>query len=136
VSLSNDGGHTLKYTFPVSSTGDYEGVAAPGTYTAAYRAPDTPPDKVVDSFDGVKVILGQDVLQDFDMSRKAYVDKLPAEQQKQLEELKKHNAEAMKANDVIKSLNADLRVVTQDIKDADAARAHSRSGSWRNGFQD
>jgi tetratricopeptide (TPR) repeat protein len=123
VSLSNSGEQKAKYTFPVSSTGDYSGEAAPGAYTAAYRAPDTPPDKVVDSFDNVKIVTGQDVLQDFDMSRKAYIDKLPPDQQKQLEELKKHNSEAMKANEVIKKLNDDLRVVTQDIKDADAARA-------------
>jgi tetratricopeptide (TPR) repeat protein len=123
VSLSNDGGHTSKYTFPVSSGGDYTGEAAPGTYTVIFRQPDTPPDKMVDSFDNVKIVVGQDVLQDIDMSRKEFVDKLPAEQQKQLEELKKHNAEALKANEVIKNLNADLRIVTQDIKDADGARA-------------
>ena len=122
VSLSNDGGKTNKYTFPVSSSGDYDGEALPGTYTAVYRAADTPPDKFVDSFDNVKIVVGQDVLQDFDMSRKEFVDKLPAEQQKQLKELKEHNAEAMKANEVIKNLNADLKVVTQDFKDADSAR--------------
>jgi tetratricopeptide (TPR) repeat protein len=123
VSLSTDGGRTSKYTFQVTSSGDYSGEVAPGTYTVLFRQPDTPPDKMVDSFDGVKVVASQDVLQDIDMSRKEFVDKLPAEQQKQLEELKKHNAEAMKANEVIKNLNADLRVVTQDIKDADAAHA-------------
>ncbi len=123
VSLSSDGGRTSKYTFQVTSTGDYSGEAPPGTYMVLFRQPDTPPDKMVDSFDGVKIVLGQDVLQDIDMSRKDFVDKLPAEQQKQLEELKKRNSEAMKANEVIKNLNADLRVVTQDIKDADAAAA-------------
>lgn len=123
VSLSPDGGHTSKYTFPVSPTGDYTGEAPPGTYSVIFRQPDTPPDKMVDSFDNVKVVAGQDVLQDIDMSRKAFVDKLPPEQQKQLEEIKKHNSEAMKANEVIKTLNADLRTVTQDIKDADGAQA-------------
>jgi tetratricopeptide (TPR) repeat protein len=57
------------------------------------------------------------------MSRQAYIDALPPDQKKQLEDLRKHNADAMKANEVIKNLNADLRVVTQDIKDADGARA-------------
>ncbi|HXR38925.1 MAG TPA: hypothetical protein VN776_07525 [Terracidiphilus sp.] len=123
VSLSNDGGRTSKYTFQVTSSGDYSGEAPPATYMVLFRQPDTPPDKMVDSFDGIKIVAGQDVLQDIDMSRKEFVDKLPAEQQKQLEELKKHNAEAMKANEVIKNLNADLRLVTQDIKDADAAHA-------------
>jgi tetratricopeptide (TPR) repeat protein len=123
VSLSNDGGRTSKYTFQVNAAGDYSGEVPPGTYMVLFRQPDTPPDKMVDSFDGVKVVLGQDVLQDIDMSRKEFVEKLPAEQQKQLEELKKHNAEALKANEVIKNLNADLRLVTQDIKDADGASA-------------
>jgi tetratricopeptide (TPR) repeat protein len=58
---------------------------------------------------------------DIDMSRKEYIDTLPADQRKQLEDLRKHNSEAMKANEIIKNLNADLRLATQDIKDADAA---------------
>jgi tetratricopeptide (TPR) repeat protein len=123
VSLSTDGGRTSKYTFQVGATGDYSGDVAPGTYTVVFRQPDTPPDKMVDSFDNVKVVLGQDVAQDIDMSRKAFIDKLPPDQQKQLEELKKHNSEALKANEVIKNLNADLKVTTQDIKDADGAHA-------------
>jgi tetratricopeptide (TPR) repeat protein len=57
------------------------------------------------------------------MSRKEYIDALPEDQKKQLEELRKHNSEAMKANKVIKVLNADLRTVTQDVKDADSAHA-------------
>ncbi len=121
VSLSNDGGHTNKFTFPVNSTGDYAGEANTGTYTVVYRAADTPPDKFVDSFDGVKIVAGQDVLQDFDMSRKAYIDKLPAEQQKALVELRKHNSEAMQANEVIKHLNADLKQASQDFLDANTA---------------
>jgi tetratricopeptide (TPR) repeat protein len=123
VSLSTDGGRTSKYTFQLTATGDYSGDVAPGTYTVVFRQPDTPPDKMVDSFDNVKVVAGQDTAQDVDMSRKAFIDKLPPEQQKQLEELRKHNSEALKANEVIKVLNADLKVTTQDTKDADAAHA-------------
>ncbi len=123
VSLSNDGGHTNKFTYPVNANGDYSGEAAPGTYTVIFRQADTPPDKMVDSFENVKLTAGEDATQDFDMTRKEFVDKLPADQQKQLEELRKHNSEALKANAVIKGLNADLRVAVQDIKDADAARA-------------
>src|ERR1035437_8457216 len=122
VSLSSDGGQTSKFTFPVSSTGDYDGEALPGTYTVVYRAADTPPTQFVDSFENIKIVVGQDVLQDFDMSRKAFVDKLPADAQKQLADLKQKNSEAMKANEPIKNLNADLRTVTQDFKDADNAR--------------
>jgi tetratricopeptide (TPR) repeat protein len=123
VSLSTDNGRTSKYTFQVTASGDYSGEAAPGTYTIVFRQPDTPPDKMVDFIDGVKVVVGQDTDQDIDMTRKEFIDKLTPEQKKDLEELKKHNSEAMKANEVIKSLNADLRVVSQDIKDADSARA-------------
>jgi tetratricopeptide (TPR) repeat protein len=126
VVLSTDGGHTAKYTFPVDANGDYTGEAGSGTYTVLFRRPDTPPDKMIDVFENVKVTAGGDVLQDFDMSRKAFIDKLPPEQQKQLEELKKHNAEALKTNEVIKTLNADIKVAAQDIKDGDAAAATAK----------
>src|ERR1019366_8278689 len=56
VSLSNDGGHTNKFTFPVNASGDYAGEAAPGTYTVIFRQADTPPDKMVDSIENVKVV--------------------------------------------------------------------------------
>jgi tetratricopeptide (TPR) repeat protein len=121
VSLSTDSGHTSKYTFPVDANGDYKGDASPGTYMVVFRQPDTPPDKMVDSFDNVKIVAGQDVLQDIDMSRKAFIDKLPKEEQDKLAEMKKHNSEALKANAVIKQVNADIQTVAQDIKDADAA---------------
>ena len=45
VSLSTDGGVTLKYTFPVSDTGEYTGDAPPGTYMVIYRQADTPAGK-------------------------------------------------------------------------------------------
>lgn len=122
VSLSTDGGATNKFTFQVNANGDYEGQATPGTYTVIFREATTPPDKFVDSFDNVKIVAGQDVLQDVDMSRKAFVDKLPADQQKQLVELRQKNAEILKSNDVIKHLNDDLKTVAQDFKDADSAR--------------
>ncbi|MDR3799856.1 MAG: hypothetical protein P4K93_17030 [Terracidiphilus sp.] len=125
VSLSTDGGATLKFTFPVGADGNYSGEAAPGTYSAIYRALDTPPGKMVDMYRGVKIVEGQDVLQDIDMSRAEYIDKLPAEQKKALEDLKKQNAEAIKANQVINNLNSDLRVVNQDIKDAENARVQA-----------
>jgi len=119
VSLSEDGGKTSKYTFPVDANGDYKGSdVAPGTYTVLFRQPDTPPDKMVDSFENVKITTGADVVQDIDMSRQAFIDKLPDEQRKKLDELKKQNAGALKANEVIKQLNADIKVVMADLKDA------------------
>ena len=123
VSLSTDNGHSSKYTFPIDANGDYKGEAAPGTYTLIYRQPDTPPDKMVDSIPNITITAGQDTVADDDMSRQAYIDKLPDEEKKQLEELRKKNSEALKANEVIKNLNNDLKVVGQDVKDADGARA-------------
>jgi tetratricopeptide (TPR) repeat protein len=125
VSLSTDGGATLKFTFPVAANGDYTGEAAPGTYSAIYRAADTPPGKMVDMYRGVKIVEGQDIVQDIDMSRAEFVDKMPADQKKALEDIKKQNAEAIKANQVINNLNADLKLVNQDIKDAENARAQA-----------
>jgi len=123
VSLSTDGGMTLKYPFPVSDTGDYSGEAPQGTYMVVYRANDTPAGKMVDSIRGVKITAGQDTAQDIDMTRQEYLDKMSPEEKKQLEELKKQNADAMKANTVISALNADLKVVLQDKHDIDAAGA-------------
>ena len=122
ISLSTDSGHTLKYTFPLTSTGDFSGEAAPGSYTLLFRLPDTPPDKMVDQIDNVHVLAGQDIVADDDMSRKEFIDNLPPDTRKQLEELKKKNAEAMKTNEVIKNLNADIRTAVQDFKDADGAK--------------
>jgi tetratricopeptide (TPR) repeat protein len=122
VSLSTDGGNTLMFTFPVSATGDYSGVAAPGTYMVVYRASYTPPGKIVDFARNVTVVEGYDVVADVDMSRQEFIDKLPESQKTQVEALKKANAEAKAANAVINRINADLRVVNEDIRDAETAR--------------
>lgn len=121
VSLSTDGGTTLKYNFPVNGSGDYAGEAAPGTYSLIFRTLNMAPGKLVDIIENVKIVAGQDVLQDDDMSRKEYIDKLTPEEKKQLDEIKKKNAEVMKANEVVKALNTDLRTASQDFKDADGA---------------
>lgn len=123
VSLSTDGGRTSLFIFSVSTTGDYAGEAAPGTYTLVYRAPGTPLDKLNDSFKGVQIVAGRDVLQDVDMSRKEFVDQMPPEKKEELEEMKKKNAEAQKTNAVIMILNADLKTAIKDFADADSARA-------------
>jgi tetratricopeptide (TPR) repeat protein len=125
VSLSTDGGTTLKYTFPVGQDGNFAGEAAPGTYAAVYRAADTPVGKMVDMARGIRVVEGQDVVADIDMSRQEFIDKLPADQKKALEELKKQNSEAIKANQVINNLNNDLKMVNQDIRDAENAHTQA-----------
>src|SRR5258707_3691591 len=114
---------TNKEVLNVDTNGDYKGDVTPGIYTLIYRTPGMEQDKQADKLDNVKVTVGQDIAADFDMSRKEYVDALPAETRKQLEDMRKHNAEALKANALIKNLNADLKTVVQDIKEADGARA-------------
>ncbi len=123
VGLSTDGGHTLLFTFPVDSTGSFAGEAKPGTYELVYLAPDTPAGQMVDSVRGIKIIAGQDIEQDDDMSRQEFIDKMTPDQKKQLDDLKKVNADALKANALIANLNADLKVVGQDKKDIDTAGA-------------
>lgn len=122
-SLSLDGGHNLDFTFPVDATGNFSGEAKPGTYSLVYRAPDTPAGQMVDQIRGVKIVAGQDLEQDDDMSRQEYIDKMTPDQKKQLEDLRKVNADALKANALIANLNADLKIVGQDKKDIDTASA-------------
>jgi tetratricopeptide (TPR) repeat protein len=110
-------------SFPVDANGDYTGSAPPGTYTLVYRTPGLSPDKETDKIENIKIVVGQDTVADDDMSRKEYVDSLPEETRKQLADMKTHNAEAMKANSVIKVLNADLKQAMADIHDADTAKA-------------
>lgn len=124
IGLSQDMGHTFKYTFPVNASGDYTGDGiAPGTYSVIFRLPDTPEGKFVDEIDNVKIAASDDIKQDVDMSRQEYIDKMTPEQKKQVEEFKKKNAEILKGNAVIKNLNADLtaaRAANHDKKYADA----------------
>jgi hypothetical protein len=121
VSLSTDGGVTLEYTFNVDDSGNYGGEAPQGTYTVVYRAADTPAGKMIDSIRGVEIVAGQDLSQNIDMSRQEYIDKMSPGEKRQLEELKKTNAAALKANEIIDVLNADLKTCNQDIKDGDSA---------------
>jgi len=126
ISLSNDGGKTLKYTFPVDGTGNYKGDGiAPGTYTLVYRTAGMAEGKIADQIDSIKITSGQDTAQDDDLSRQAYIDKLTPDQKKQVEEFKKKNGEAMKANSVIKNLNADLNEARQDDKDKQFDKAEA-----------
>ena len=118
VGLSTDMGHTFKYTFPVSATGDFTGDGiAPGTYSLVYRMPDTPEGKFIDEIDNVNIVAASDVMQDLDMSRAEYISKMTPDQQKQVAEFKKKNADVMKTNLLVKNLNADLTAARQNIKD-------------------
>lgn len=120
VSLSTGPGED-KASFPVDSQGAFAGEAPAGTYTVLYRDPTTPKDKRVDQIDGVKIIAGQDTLQDLDMSRPEFLKTLTPEQQKQLEELKKKNSEALKTNQVVRQLNNDLAKAQAELHEGDTA---------------
>ncbi len=113
VVLSTDG-KTALFTFTTDQNGDFKGEGIkPGTYFVTLFAS---PEKAVDRFDNVKFAAGEDVLQDFDLSRAEYINKLPPEQKKALEEAKKRNAEINKENQSVGKLN-DL------LKQARAANA-------------
>jgi tetratricopeptide (TPR) repeat protein len=106
VILSTDG-KTPLYTFNADANGDYKGDGIkPGTYFVTLFAT---PGKAIDRFDNVKFATGTDTLQDFDLSRAEYVNKLPPEQKKALEEAKAKNAEIMKENQGVGKLNELLK---------------------------
>lgn len=115
-----------KYSLPVDGSGNYHGDnIAPGSYTVIYRTPTTPKDKVVDQFDNVTITAGKDTEQNFDMSRPAYLAKLPPEERKQIEETAKKNAAILKENAQIKNLNGDLKTARAD----DAAKNYTAAAA-------
>jgi tetratricopeptide (TPR) repeat protein len=120
VTVSSDGQNS-KADLPVGPDGSFSGEVPAGTYFLIYRAPDTPKGQMVDEVRNVKVAAGEDTAQNVDMSRQEFLDKMSPDQRKQLEEIKKQNAEAYKANTVINHLNSDLKAVTTDKHDIDTA---------------
>ena len=113
-------GKTAKYTFTADANGDYKGDGiAPGTYVLnMVQGP-----KNLDQMLDVKIVAAQDQVENFDLSRPDYIAKLTPEQRKQLEDVKKQNAEALKNNSVIKGLNADLQKARDDNKNKNYAEA-------------
>jgi tetratricopeptide (TPR) repeat protein len=111
VILSTDG-KTPLYTFTTDQNGDYKGGGIkPGSYyVTLYSKPGT----AVDRFDNVKFTAGTDSLQDFDLSRADYVNKLPPEQRKALEEAKAKNAAINKENQNVGKLNDLLKQARAD----------------------
>jgi hypothetical protein len=119
IQVSTDG-KTALYTFNSDANGDYKGDnIKPGTYvvTMYIKGPNDANYKPVDRFENVKIEAGQNVAQDFDLSRPEYIKKLSPEEQKQLTEMKSKNAGIQKENAQVKNLNADLATARQDIKD-------------------
>lgn len=101
------------YDFPVDGSGNYKGTGiAPGTYVAIYFVGTVSED----FFDNLELKAGDDKTQDFDMSRKEYLDKMTPEEKKSLEEFKKKNSEAVAGNKQIANLNGLLTQARADIK--------------------
>lgn len=112
---------TPLYTFTTDANGDYKGSGIkPGTYIVILYGNikgknGQPGQGIIDYQRNVKFTAGSDTQVDFDMTRQAYVSKLPPEEQKQIAEVRKQNAAAEKQNAQIKNVN-------KMIVDARAAR--------------
>jgi len=122
VGLSTDGGKTDKYSFELTANGEYKGEAEAGSYTLTFRQPEHP-ELYVDIIPGIKIVAGQDILQDDDMTRKAYIDGLSPEARKQVEEYKAKNAAASKTNAIIAGINKDLGQAQQFLSEGNGAHA-------------
>jgi len=123
VSLSTDGGVTPRYNFTVSPKGDYTGRVPLGEYTLIYRAPGTPEGKVTDFVHSVVILAGKGTVQDVDMTRQEYYDRMSPEQQDELRRMKESNDTLADANKMISSVNADIETANRDFEDAANARA-------------
>ena len=122
VSLSTDGGVTLRYNITVSPKGDYTGRVPLGEYTLVYRAPGTPEGKVTDLIHSVVIYPGKGIEQNVDMTRQEYYDRLSPEDQEKLRQMKESNDSASATNKMIAAINADLETANRDFADAANAR--------------
>jgi tetratricopeptide (TPR) repeat protein len=122
ICLSSDGGLTPAFSFPVDAKGNYAGEAPAGAYTLIFRMPDTPAGEWIDLIHNVVLAPGADLEQNDDMSRQEFIDELPDETKKQLQDLKKQNASTRNQDSVVTTINGDLQQAFQDFKDADNAR--------------
>jgi len=112
-----------KGVFTLDANGDYSGEVPPGLYKIVFRSAGMSADKEADHIDNIQVSVGKDTVADDDMTRKEYIDILPADERRLLEEVRKKNAEALKTNAIVKNLNADIATVNQNNHDADVALA-------------
>lgn len=84
---------------------------------------DTPPSLWIDRIMDVVLKAGQDLEQNDDMSRAEFINDLPDEQKKQLEEMKKQGATTRNQDTLVNTINADLGLAVQDLKESDNARS-------------
>ncbi len=110
VEITTDG-KTPLYTFTTDTNGDYKGTGIkPGTYSVLLMGQVKGKDGkmgegILDYQQNIKFAAGTDTQVDFDMSREAYVSKLPPDVQKKIAETRKSNAAAMSENGKIKNVN-------------------------------
>jgi tetratricopeptide (TPR) repeat protein len=118
---SNPSGPDAKfeYTFPLDANGNYKGSGIKiGNYTAVvYQGGHS-----VD-FMPAPLAMGDDKQVDFDMTRKAYMDKMSPADRAALEEYKKNAAATIAANSKIANLNVLLTTARTDTKSGDFAGA-------------
>jgi tetratricopeptide (TPR) repeat protein len=121
VRLSTDRGaaadRKYPYKFPLDQNGDYKGSGIPPGNYVVFVFQD---EKSLDYNESVVLANGDDKTVNFDMSRPEYIKALPPEEQKQIEEYKKKNAEVTASNAKIQNLNA---LLTQ-------ARADNKAGNF------
>jgi tetratricopeptide (TPR) repeat protein len=114
---------TPLYTFPTDTNGDYKGDGIkPGTYVVALYGnvkdkTGKSSENIVDFQKDVKFAAGADVQVDFDMTREAYISKLPPDVQKQIAAARKANEGAQKENSKIKNVNK-LLIQARDARKA------------------
>jgi tetratricopeptide (TPR) repeat protein len=118
VRLSTDRSGTAadrkyQYKFPIDQSGDYKGSGIVAGNYVVFVFQD---DKSLDYNESVVFANGDDKTVNFDMSRPEYIKALPPDQQKQIEEYKKKNAEVSAANAKVQTLNAMLTEARADNK--------------------
>lgn len=106
----------FKYDLPVDGSGNYKSnTIDPGTYFAVFFQDG----KTVDFYPNIKVVAGQDVAADFDMTRKEYIDKMTPEEKQALEDYKAKAAATMAENSKITNANTLLQQARDAIKAKD-----------------
>ena len=116
-SNGNPASRKYEYTFPLDAQGNYKGEdIKPANYLGVVFQQG----RTIDFINNVEIKAGDDKTQDFDMTRKEYLDKMTPEEKTALEEYKRKNAEASQANAKIANLN---QLLTQ-------ARADEKAGNY------
>jgi tetratricopeptide (TPR) repeat protein len=105
------GPKTVLVTFTTDANGDYKGAdIKPGTYTIILFGDIKGKDGkmsqgIIDYQENIKLAAGTDTQVDFDMTRQAYISKLPPDVQKQIADVRKQNEATQKQNGEIKNVN-------------------------------